>query len=160
MTIAPAMPSLLEGFSDFSRATKAVSHRVDRLQTSVRRNDASLLRYLERAGQSRAGDIAAEFGVDASVISRQIGCLIDLDYVGRTPDPADARASLLALTERGRDALTEFDRIYAGFLADLFDDWSEERIRRSADVLEELAAKLFGHSSTTDPHITREKKDS
>src|SRR5690606_29914017 len=113
------------------------------LEPSLRRTDAALLRYLRTHGNARAGDIAAEYSLDASVVSRQVGCLTERGYVERHNDPADARASLLAITESGREHLAEFDRAYSSFLARRFEDWSEDRIAHAAAVLSDVAAKLM-----------------
>lgn len=154
MTIAPTTPSLLEALSRFNRAVRAAGHRFDRAGTGIRRTEFALLHYLVRFGESRAGDIAAEYALDASVVSRQVGCLIERGCIERRTDPADARASLLAITEEGRDRLEEFDRTYSGFLAARFDDWSEERLARAATMLDELATKLF-QELPHEPHPTQ-----
>lgn len=157
MTLAPATPSLLEALSRFNRAVRAAGHRFDRAGTGIRRTEFALLHYLVRFGESRAGDIAGEYALDPSVVSRQIGCLIERGCVVRRTDPEDKRASLLAITDEGRDRLDEFDRAYSGFLAERFDDWSEERLARAAAMLDDLATKLF-EEIPHEPHPTAEKE--
>ncbi|MET8680418.1 MarR family transcriptional regulator [Streptomyces sp. NPDC004647] len=61
-----------------------------------------LLVRLEDAGQQRATDLAAYFGVGKATMSRQLRALEELGLVTREPDPADGRASLVDLTEVGR----------------------------------------------------------
>ncbi|UYM06705.1 MarR family winged helix-turn-helix transcriptional regulator [Solicola gregarius] len=151
-TTAPTRPTLLDAITRFSRAMRASGRRFDRLETSLSRTDSALLRYLLTHGDSRAGDIATEYGIDASVVSRQVGCLVERGYVERRTDPADARAALLAITEAGRELLAEFDRKYSHYLAQRFEDWSEERIAHTAAVLDEVAAKLL--------HDHHDEKDS
>ncbi|MDN5856339.1 MAG: MarR family winged helix-turn-helix transcriptional regulator [Actinomycetia bacterium] len=135
--------ALLEAISGFRRALHASGHRFDRLEPTLRRTDAWLLRYLLNNGDARAGDIAAAYEIDASVVSRQVGCLVGRGLVERRTDPADARASLLTLTEAGREELAEFDRVYAAYLAERFDDWSDERLAESAAVLDDIASRLL-----------------
>lgn len=142
-TTSSTTPTLLEAISRFRRALHASGHRFDRHASTVRRTDAWLLRYLLNNGDARAGDIAAAYEIDASVVSRQIGCLVARRFVARRTDPADARASLLTLTEAGREALAEFDRLYAAYLAERFADWSDERIAESAAVLDAIASRLL-----------------
>ncbi|UPK74447.1 MarR family winged helix-turn-helix transcriptional regulator [Nocardioidaceae bacterium SCSIO 66511] len=148
----PSSPPLLEAMTLFSRAMRASVRQFDRLETSLRRTDAALLRYLTTHGDSRAGDIALEYGIDASVVSRQVGCLVERGYVERRTDPADARASLLVITGSGREQLAEFDRAYSRFLADRFDDWSDDQIRTAAVVLTDVATTLI--------HDHHDEKDS
>ena len=135
--------SLLEAISRFRRALHASGNRFDRVAPAVRRTDSWLLRYLLNNGDARAGDIAAAYEIDASVVSRQVSCLVERGYIERRTDPADARASLLRLTESGRDELAEFDRVYAAYLAERFADWSDERLAESAAVLDDVASRLL-----------------
>jgi DNA-binding MarR family transcriptional regulator len=58
-------------------------------------------------GPLRLTALAGLLGVDLSVVSRQVRSLEDNGFVGRTPDPGDARAALVSVTQSGREA---FDR--------------------------------------------------
>ncbi|MFJ9620553.1 MarR family winged helix-turn-helix transcriptional regulator [Streptomyces sp. NPDC101181] len=60
-----------------------------------------LLVRLESAGQQRATELAAYFGVGKATMSRQLHSLENLGLVGREPDPADGRAWLVHLTDEG-----------------------------------------------------------
>ncbi|GGT33061.1 MarR family winged helix-turn-helix transcriptional regulator [Streptomyces purpureus] len=62
-----------------------------------------LLVRLDEAGGQRATDLAGYFGVGKATMSRQLRALEDLGLVARDPDPADGRASLVRLTDEGRD---------------------------------------------------------
>ena len=155
MTLAPTTPSLLEALSRFNRAVRAAGHRFDRAGIGIRRTEFALLHYLVRFGESRPGDIAAEYALDPSVVSRQVGCLVERGCIVRRTDPDDKRASLLTITDEGRERLEEFDRAYSRFLAARFDDWSEERLARAAAMLDDLATKLF-EELPYEPHQTAE----
>jgi len=61
-----------------------------------------LLLRLEDAGEQRATELAAYFGVGKATMSRQLRALEILGLIARRPDPADGRASLVALTSEGR----------------------------------------------------------
>ncbi|MFD0152290.1 MarR family winged helix-turn-helix transcriptional regulator [Streptomyces sp. NPDC055721] len=58
---------------------------------------------LDDAGPQRATELAGYFGVGKATMSRQLRALEVLGLVVRDPDPADGRASLVRLTEEGRD---------------------------------------------------------
>ncbi|MDI9888395.1 MarR family transcriptional regulator [Streptomyces sp. HNM0645] len=60
-----------------------------------------LLVRLEESGAQRATDLAGYFGVGKATMSRQLRALEELGLVTREPDPADGRASLVALTDEG-----------------------------------------------------------
>lgn len=61
-----------------------------------------LLVRLEECGAQRATELAAYIGVGKATMSRQLHALENLGFVAREPDPADGRAWLVSLTERGR----------------------------------------------------------
>jgi len=57
------------------------------------------------AGGLHASDLADRLGVSRQAVAQAIAALERHDYVTRVPDPADARARLIELTPRGRQAL-------------------------------------------------------
>ena len=63
------------------------------------------LATVERSGPMRLGDLAAAEGIAPSTLTRLVTALEDSGYVQRTADPSDARASTLAITAHGQDAL-------------------------------------------------------
>ena len=63
------------------------------------------LATIGKSGPMRLGDVAAAEGVAPSTLTRLVMALEDSGYVRRLPDPTDARASMLAITPRGTDAL-------------------------------------------------------
>jgi DNA-binding MarR family transcriptional regulator len=58
-----------------------------------------------RSGPIRLGDLAAAEGIAPSTLTRLVTALEDSGYVRRHADPSDARASTLAITTRGQEAL-------------------------------------------------------
>ncbi|GHJ94972.1 hypothetical protein SNE510_44910 [Streptomyces sp. NE5-10] len=58
---------------------------------------------LDDAGPQRATELSGYFGVGKATMSRQLRALEQLGLVARDPDPADGRASLVRLTDEGRD---------------------------------------------------------
>ncbi|GGM44927.1 MarR family transcriptional regulator [Longimycelium tulufanense] len=64
-----------------------------------------LLSTLIESGPLRLGELAEKVYVDASTASRQVADLVKAGLVERQADPADGRASLLALTAAGRELL-------------------------------------------------------
>lgn len=57
------------------------------------------------AGALHASDLADHFRVSRQAVAQAVAALERHDYVVRVPDPADARARLIELTPRGRQAL-------------------------------------------------------
>ncbi|MCX4586955.1 MarR family winged helix-turn-helix transcriptional regulator [Streptomyces sp. NBC_01481] len=100
-----------------------------------------LLVRLEEAGQERATELAAYFGVGKATMSRQLRALDELGLVTREPDPADGRASLVRLTEEG---LFRFRRVrdarrdrYMSKLA----GWDRGEVAELARLLHQLNAR-------------------
>jgi DNA-binding MarR family transcriptional regulator len=74
-------------------------------------------------GPMRSGALAGALYSDASTISRQVAGLVRRGLIERRADPADGRASVLVVTEAGRELAVQLrqhridvlDRILAGW---------------------------------------------
>ncbi len=101
---------------------------------------------LTQRGPLRPTALAAALGISAAATSRLVATLASAGLVTRTPDPEDARATRIALTERGVASATalhdEGDRLSQRLLAHWTDD---ERtiftrlMHRYADAVEDDA---------------------
>lgn len=90
----------------------------------------------------RVSDLAARVELDTSTVSRQIRMLEDRGLVERTADPADGRASIVRLTDQGRQTLRaalqrRFDRIRG-----VLEPWSQRDRSELQRLLTRLAADL------------------
>jgi DNA-binding MarR family transcriptional regulator len=65
----------------------------------------SALSTVERFGPMRLGDVAAAEGIAPSTLTRIVTALEECAYVERCAVPGDARASTLAITQRGHEVL-------------------------------------------------------
>ncbi len=97
-------------------------------------------------GPVRPTRLAAALGISAAATSRLIEALANAGLVTRTPDPDDARATLIVLTDQGVAAATtlheEGDRLSQRLLADWSDDERSTFTRllhRYADAVEDDA---------------------
>jgi DNA-binding MarR family transcriptional regulator len=102
---------------------------------------AALCRVHE-AGPLRLSELAARMGVDASTASRQVQQLERTGLVGRVGDPADRRASLLALTAEGDRVLTRMRQARRASLAQVLGGWSRADRRTLAAALTRLVDDL------------------
>jgi DNA-binding MarR family transcriptional regulator len=110
----------------------------------------------ERPATSRSAgchvkDLAAHNALDPSTVSRAVAALVRLGLVQRTADPTDGRASFLALTPPGAQALDETHLWYDGLLADALRDWSLPELTAFAGMLHRFSADVLRH---TDKHHT------
>jgi DNA-binding MarR family transcriptional regulator len=101
-----------------------------------------MLVRVDEIGPMRTSDLAALLKLDASTVSRQTHKLVDTGLIERRIDPVDGRACLLAVSERGREALAaavSFRRIQ---LAELLNEWSARDRGHLTTLLERLADDL------------------
>ena len=137
---------------------RAVAHElgqvVGRLQSVIRRHlahegvslaGARALSTLDREGPLRLTELAAAEQVTQPSMSALVARLEAQGLLTRRPDPGDGRLVIVAITERGRDAVRSIlDRrteLIAGRLGDLR---PEERaaIERALPALNALLARM------------------
>ncbi len=97
---------------------------------------------LAAAGEPTIGAVAHQLGLDRSVASRMVADAVAEGYLDRGADPADARRTVLALTDEGR-ALLASARAWQGdaFVA-LTADWPPADRDQFARYLARLADEL------------------
>lgn len=81
------------------------------------------LRHIVDEGPMRPTTLAGLLEVDLSVVSRQVRALEDAGLVQRRPDPADARAALVSVSDEGRRALEAVRTQRGQALAEVVADW-------------------------------------
>ena len=102
-------PAVVDAEIDVARLRVALA----RLSRRMRRHELAgltptqlaALATIGKAGPMRLGDLAAAEGIAPSTLTRLVTALEDSGYVQRTADPSDARASTLAITAHGQEAL-------------------------------------------------------
>ena len=95
----------------------------------------SLVAYLARNDPKRVSELAAILSLDKSTVSRQIDAVSRLGLVERRPDPADARARLVTLTEDGRATVnTQLDR-YRDRMRRVLNTWDVAEVTELARLL-------------------------
>ena len=106
-----AQPPVLDD-AELRRVESAFLHIVKSVMNASHRAGGGLDRaayvtlvYLERHGTVRLTELASLLAVDGSTVSRQVRNLEDLSLVQRAEDPVDRRASVIALTDVGREEL-------------------------------------------------------
>jgi DNA-binding MarR family transcriptional regulator len=83
-----------------------------------------LLSKLARGGPRRAGELAEVLCADPSTVSRQVALLVRAGVIERRADPADGRASILALTPAGEVRVEQFSRVRSRSMAPVVAAWS------------------------------------
>lgn len=111
------------------------------------------LGLIDRAGAHATGchakELAASAGLDPSTVSRAVAALVANGLVERRADPADGRASILVVTERGHAALAEARDWYDRLLGRALADWSPEEVEALTDALGRLTTDVEGALGST-----------
>lgn len=94
-----------------------------------------LLLHLSVHGAMRSAALAEATHTDPSTISRHVALLLNEGLVERQADQRDGRASLLVLTDRGRERVAEMRRGRDQMVAGLVDDWDRRDIEALSTLL-------------------------
>jgi DNA-binding MarR family transcriptional regulator len=111
----------------------------------------SLLKSLSTEDGMSMSDIAATLGVQPPTVTKMISRLAAQDYVERRPSSGDGRQAEVFLTERGRRAIVNIDKMWKRIektaLADI-DDKDRKRLRKLLRQVERnLGGKRAGRTS-------------
>jgi DNA-binding MarR family transcriptional regulator len=101
-----------------------------------------LLVRVSDAEPIRLSELAESVELDLSTVSRQTRDLVTAGLLVKVPDPLDGRASLLSLSERGRQVLDAVSEARRQVLTDAIAEWSEEERSALATGLLRLGAAL------------------
>ncbi|GIJ52313.1 MarR family transcriptional regulator [Virgisporangium aliadipatigenens] len=117
------------------RATRLHDRRADPQGHVLDRAAFLLLARIVTGGPSRPSTLAVEMGIDLSVASRQVAALESMGLVRRTVDPADRRASLIAVTGQGEELFRQKRTAFISLLRGLLADWTPEERATFAAML-------------------------
>jgi DNA-binding MarR family transcriptional regulator len=109
---------------------------------SINRTGHWLLVRVSESAPVRLSEIADSVDLDLSTISRQVRDLVAAGLLGKVPDPADGRAALLSLTERGEAVLESVSEARRRVLAEAISDWTDEERNALASGLLRLGVGL------------------
>jgi DNA-binding MarR family transcriptional regulator len=98
-----------------------------------------VLYVLNESGPLRANLLAEAVHADPSTLSRQVSALAEQGLISREPDPADGRATLLAITEAGRTVLAERMTLRDRHLSSLTAGWTDQEREQFAALFERFA---------------------
>jgi DNA-binding MarR family transcriptional regulator len=102
----------------------------------------ALLRQLEAGQPLRLSELSRRLQVALPPLSRQVRVLIENGFVERAQDGSDARASLLAISAAGRDALTRFAVANRALLDKALAGWTDEALSVLASQMQHLVRDL------------------
>lgn len=94
-----------------------------------------VLSGLARTGPSSAADLGREIGLDRTTVTRRADRLERAGLLQRRPDPADGRATLLALTDEGRAVIAATRQRLAAGIEDALATWPQADAQAFARLL-------------------------
>lgn len=111
------------------------------------------LGLIDRAGANPTGchakELAVHAGLDPSTVSRAVAALVANGLVERRADPADGRASILVVTERGHAELAAARDWNERLLSRALADWSPEEVKVLTEALGRLTTDVEGALGST-----------
>ncbi|MBV8941425.1 MAG: MarR family transcriptional regulator [Solirubrobacterales bacterium] len=105
----------------------------------------SLLVTIARLGPIRLSDLAAEEGINPTMLSRIVSDLVEGGLIERIGDPEDRRAALVKTTREGRRVIERMRRERTDVLSVALESLSpgeRRQLERALPALERLAEKL------------------
>ncbi|MBP0450982.1 MarR family transcriptional regulator [Kitasatospora sp. RG8] len=112
----------------YTRLTEGLGEAVDDLTYPV-------LSGLARTGACSAADLGREIGLDRTTVTRRADRLERAGLLQRQPDPADGRATLLALTDDGRTVVAATRQRLATGIEDSLATWPQADAQAFARLL-------------------------
>ena len=102
----------------------------------------SMLMALNDSGPRRASDLVDLFSIDKGAVSRQVGALLALGLIERSPDPEDRRAAILAITEEGSRRLGTIADLRRREVLERLSGWSDDDLGAFVAVMARYNAAL------------------
>ena len=101
-----------------------------------------LLFPLRHMGPMRVTDLAEIKQADPSTVSRQAAQLVKAGLARREADPADGRASRLAVTETGMAACQQLHEARHALISRVLNDWPPEKVDTFAGLFAEFNSSV------------------
>jgi DNA-binding MarR family transcriptional regulator len=102
----------------------------------------ALLRQLQPGKPLRLSELSRRLQVALPPLSRQVRTLVEGGFLERAEDGSDARASLLAITGAGREALRRFTDANRALLDKALAGWDDESLAALASQMQRLVTDL------------------
>ena len=124
------------------RIRRVIGDQARALHPDIQPSSYLLVAHVAEQGPVRSSRVVEAFGIDKGAVSRQVQHLVELGLLEREPDPADGRATLLRLTEDGRERFAEVQRKRLERFEERLGDWSDADLSTFAQALARYNASL------------------
>jgi DNA-binding MarR family transcriptional regulator len=120
-------------------------------EVDLDRSAYGIMCRLADEGPQRLGSLAQAFGLDPSTITRQVQALETAGLAQRATDAADRRASILDLTEEGRELLSRTREHRRGRFEAALGDWTVKERTEFGRLLEKFNLSIEHLSEKVTP---------
>ena len=116
----------------------------DRCEKDFRRfrRESLLIPLSDREEGIRQNVIAERMHISPSTLSETLDKLSADGYIERRPDPDDRRATLVAVTSKGKERAEELEALNAMMLSKLFENLDEDEKAQLVKLIDKLLAGL------------------
>lgn len=125
---------------DLRSFSRILAQQVEACCSEVTPAQCHALLAMEESGSLSNRELAAQLQLDASTLSRTIDQLDLKGLVQRRPDPADGRAILLELSDRGNQVASAInlsaDAMYRGILGEIPADSRRDMLQGFSQLVE------------------------
>jgi DNA-binding MarR family transcriptional regulator len=138
----------LPGLLEVVREAMLVEFREELAKTGyadIRPTHGCVFRFIRDEGM-RLTELAGLAGITKQSAGEMVDDLVSRGYVERVPDPADRRAKLICLTERGKEAQAVGFELFAKVEERWADRYGPESFAQLRQLLEEIAAIEAPHA--------------
>jgi len=118
--------------------------RAERSGVFLSQPAVTILATLRSAGAVRLSELARLTGLEAPLVSREVGELAASGHVRRKADPSDGRAGIVALTPKGRRASEAYRSAADEIIAEMLSSWSAADLHDLATHLERVVRDFAG----------------
>jgi DNA-binding MarR family transcriptional regulator len=101
--------------------------------------------YCLRDGGLRLTELAERTHTTKQAMLYTVNRLEEVGYVERVPDPADGRAKVIRLTQRGWELRRVADEIVAGMEEECVHRLGEQKMRQFEDLMKDVRSVLAEH---------------
>jgi DNA-binding MarR family transcriptional regulator len=113
--------------------------------SDIRPSHGCIFRFVKDEGM-RLTDLAELAGMTKQSVGEIVDDLVARGYVERIADPADRRAKLICLTDRGKEAQGHGFSLFAKVEAHWIERYGRDRIAQLRETLEAIAATEAPHA--------------
>lgn len=124
------------------RVRRVIGDRARLVHPDLQPASYLILTTIAQGEPVRASAISELFDVDKGAVSRQVKHLVDLGLLSHEKDPADARASLLSVTDEARTRLADVVEHRQKQLGEKLSEWSDDELSSFVSELGRYNAAL------------------